>query len=109
MAKIVTFYPKGVGTKFDMDYYCEKFVPFLEELFGEALKGVEVDRGVYGGEPDTDAVFICMAQYYFDSQEEAVQNWFSNVDKIDAERAKFTDIKPLAQITDRKLGKHPTA
>ncbi|NLN87348.1 MAG: EthD family reductase [Syntrophomonadaceae bacterium] len=105
MAKIITFYPRSVGTKFDMDYYCDKFVPFLEELFGEALKGVEVDRGVYGGEPDDPPAFIAIAQYIFDNQEEAVQNWFSNLDKINAERAKFTDIRPIAQITDLKLDK----
>ncbi|MEQ8201136.1 MAG: EthD family reductase [Syntrophomonadaceae bacterium] len=108
MAKIITFYPKGEGTRFDMNYYCEKFVPFLEDLFGEALKGVEVDRGVYGGEPDADACFICIGQFYFDSQEEAIQTYFSNLGKIEAERANFTDIKPIAQISDRMLGKCPS-
>jgi len=105
VAKIITFYPRGEGSKFDMDYYCDKFVPFLEELFGGALKGVEVDRGVYGGEPDEPPYFIAIAQYLFDNQEEAVQNYFSNLDKIEAERANFTNIKPIALITDRKLDK----
>jgi len=108
MAKIVTFYPKDGGTNFDMKYYCEKFVPFLEKLWGDALKGVEVDRGVYGGEPDTDAFFIAMGQFIFDTQEEAIQAYFSNLDKIEAERLNFTDIKPIAQITDRILDKHRT-
>ena len=108
MAKIITFYPRSEGAKFDMDYYCDEFVPFLEELFGDALRGVEVDRGVYGGEPDEPPAFIAIAQYLFDNQEEAVQTWFSNLDTINAERSKFTDIKPIAMITDRKLDKRLT-
>jgi len=108
MAKIMTFYAQSEGTWFDMNYYCEKFVPFLEDLFGDALKGVEVDKGVYGGEPDADATFICIGHFNFDSQEEAVQSYFSNLDKIEAERVNFTDIKPIAQISDRLLCKPPS-
>lgn len=50
--RIGAFYPNGVVKMFDMKYYCENVVPLLKEWFGDALKGVVVDRGYYGGIPD---------------------------------------------------------
>jgi uncharacterized protein (TIGR02118 family) len=100
MVKIGSFYPKGVGKTFDMKYYCEKFVPLLKELFGDTLKGVAVDQGVYGGVPDEGPFFIAMGQFYFDTQEEAIQAYFSNLDEIKAERPNFTDIEPVIQISE---------
>jgi uncharacterized protein (TIGR02118 family) len=100
MVKIGSFYPNVAGKTFDMKYYCEKFVPFLRELFGDALKGVVVDHGVYGGEPDAGPFFIAMGQFYFDTQEEAIASYFANLDKIKAERPNFTDIEPVIQISE---------
>lgn len=100
MAKIGSFYPNEADKKFDLKYYCETFVPLLQEWFGDALKGVVVDHGVYGGEPDAGPFFICMGQFHFDTQEEAIQAYFSNLDRIKAERPHFTDIEPVIQISE---------
>ncbi|MDD4776567.1 MAG: EthD family reductase [Syntrophomonas sp.] len=100
MVKIGAFYPSGPDKKFDLHYYCEKFVPLLAELFGDALKGVTVDKGVYGGAPDEGPFFAAVGQYIFATQEEAVQSYFSNLDRIAAERRNFTDIEPIIQISE---------
>ena len=99
MVKVCSFYPNDVGKTFDMKYYCEKFVPLLKEWFGDALKGMAVDKGVYGGEPDEGPFFFAMGQYYFDTEEEAVTAYFSNLKKIEAERPNFTNIEPIVQIS----------
>jgi uncharacterized protein (TIGR02118 family) len=100
VVKVGTFYPNGVGKVFDMKYYCEIFVPLLKELFGDALKGVAVDQGLYGGEPDAQPFFFALAQYFFDTEEEAVNAYFSNLARIKEERPKFTNIEPVAQVSE---------
>ncbi len=99
MVKIGSFYPSGTDKTFDMKYYCEEFVPLLRELFGDVLRGATVDKGVYGGVPDEGPFFVAMGQFIFDTQEEAIQAYFSNLERIRAERPKFTDIEPIIQIS----------
>ncbi|NMC28180.1 MAG: EthD family reductase [Syntrophomonadaceae bacterium] len=99
MVKIGSFYPNGEGATFDMKYYCEVYVPLLREWFGEALKKVVVDQGIYGGEPDAPPFFRAMGQFYFDTEEEGVSAYFSNLSKMAVERPNFTNITPIIQIS----------
>ncbi len=104
MVKIGSFYPNEPGKTFDMRYYCEEYVPLLREWFGDALKKVIVDKGIYGGEPDAPPFFLAMGQFYFETEEAGVQAYFSNLSKMEAERPKFTDIKPILQISQVIIG-----
>jgi uncharacterized protein (TIGR02118 family) len=99
MVKVGSFYCNGAGKIFDMKYYCEIFVPLLKELFGDELKGVAVDQGLYGGEPDAEPFFFALGQYFFDTEEQAVTAYFSNLERIQAERPKFTNIEPVVQVS----------
>lgn len=104
MVKIGSFYPNGEGATFDMKYYCEVYVPLLQEWFGEALKKVVVDQGIYGGEPDAPPFFRAMGQFYFETEEEGVHAYFSNLSRMELERPKFTNIKPILQISQVMMG-----
>jgi uncharacterized protein (TIGR02118 family) len=48
MVKISVLYPNGKGTKFDMEYYCNRHIPMVRQLLGSALKGASVDQGLSG-------------------------------------------------------------
>ena len=52
MVKVTILYPNAEGKTFDMDYYANKHMPMLAELFGESLKGLEIDKGVAGRTPE---------------------------------------------------------
>lgn len=40
MIKVSVLYPKSESSSFDMDYYCNKHVPLLQRLLGDACTGV---------------------------------------------------------------------
>ena len=43
MIKVSVMYPNSEGAIFDIEYYCNKHIPRVEELLGDALKGCAVD------------------------------------------------------------------
>jgi len=46
--KVSILYPDGEGKTFDMDYYCNKHVPMVAELLGDAVIGATVEKGIAG-------------------------------------------------------------
>ena len=69
MIKISVLYPNGKDTKFDMEYYCNRHIPMVQQLLGSALKGVSVDQGLSGEEPGSHAPYVAMGHLLFDSVE----------------------------------------
>ena len=49
--KVSVLYPQKAGAKFDMDYYCKKHIPMVQQKLGAACKKVEIDQGIGGGAP----------------------------------------------------------
>ena len=45
MIKVSVFYPNIAGKKFDMDYYCRKHIPMVQQKLGAACQGVAVEAG----------------------------------------------------------------
>ena len=53
MIKLSVLYPNNEGSKFDMDYYCSSHMLMVQEKLGAAVKGMAVEQGLRGGEPDS--------------------------------------------------------
>lgn len=100
MIKVSVLYPNGEGKSFDMDYYCNKHVPMLDKLLGDAVKGATVEKGLGGGTPDSPATFVAMGNLYFNSMEEFGSSFGPNADKIMADLPNFTNIEPTIQISE---------
>lgn len=100
MIKVSVLYPNGEGKSFDMDYYCNKHVPMLDKLLGDAVKGATVEKGLGGGKPDSPATFVAMGNLYFNSMEEFGSSFGPNADKIMADLQNFTNIEPTIQISE---------
>lgn len=98
MIKVTVFYPNGEGKTFDMDYYCEKHMPLVGKLTGNALKGISVEKGIAGMAPDSPAVYAAMGNMYFESVE-TFQEAFSKADQLMADIPNFTNIEPVIQIS----------
>jgi len=39
VVKISVLYPNRKDTRFDMEYYCNRHIPLVRQLFGSAFKG----------------------------------------------------------------------
>ncbi len=75
MIKVSVLYPNIEGKKFDMEYYCNKHIPMVQQKLGTACKRVAVEQGQGGAEPGSRATYIAVGHLYFDSVE-AFQNAF---------------------------------
>ncbi len=100
MIKIIVLYPNGEGKKFDMDYYCNKHIPMIAGLLGDAVKGASVEKGLSGEEPGSKPDYLAVGNLYFDTLE-AFQEYFgANIDKIGADIPNYTDIEPVVLISE---------
>lgn len=100
MIKVSVLYPSGEGKTFDMDYYCNKHVPLVGELLGDAVKGATVEKGLGGGTPDSLATYSAMGNLYFDSMEAFEKSFGPNADEIMADLPNFTNIEPVIQVSE---------
>ena len=69
MTKITIMYPKSEGSTFDMDYYANKHMPMLKELFGDKMKHLAIDKGISGRLPTDPMPYMAIGYLYFDSIE----------------------------------------
>jgi uncharacterized protein (TIGR02118 family) len=100
MIKVSVFYPNSEGKKFDMDYYCNEHTALLKNLLGDSLKSSTIESGISGASPGSPAPFVSIINMYFDTLESFQQSFGPNIDKLMADLPNFTDIEPVAQISE---------
>ena len=100
MTKVSVLYPNGEGKTFNMDYYCQKHVPMVAGLLGDAVKAATVEKGLAGGAPNTKATYAAMGILYFSSVEEFEKSFGPNSDKIMGDLPNFTNIEPTIQVSE---------
>ena len=105
MVKLSVLYPNQENKKFDLDYYLKKHMPLSINKFGDALKGVSVDYGMNGGMPGTDAPYIAMAHFVFDSVGAFVEAFTPHAEILQGDIKNYTDIQPVYQISEVKIYK----
>jgi len=99
MIKVSVLYPKQKGKTFDMDYYCNKHIPMVAELLGNAVKGASVEEGLGGGAPGDPATYIAMGNLYFDSMDSFQNSFGPNAAQIMGDLPNYTNIEPIIQIS----------
>jgi uncharacterized protein (TIGR02118 family) len=100
MIKVSVLYPNGEGKNFDMDYYCNKHIPLVGELLGDAVKAATVEKGLGGGEPGSSATYVAMGNLYFDSMDSFQNSFGPHAGKIMGDLPNFTNIEPIVQISE---------
>lgn len=103
MIKISVFYPNIAGSKFDMDYYCSRHIPLVQEKLGAACKKVAVEAGLGGVEPGSPATYIAMGHLYFDSVEAFQTAFAPHAPEILGDIPNYTDLQPTIQISEVKM------
>jgi uncharacterized protein (TIGR02118 family) len=100
MIKVSVIYPNSDGKSFDMDYYCNKHVPMVLQLMGDACKGSAVEAGLSGMEPGSPAPYRAMGHLYFDSVAAFAESFGPHAPAILGDIPNYTDIQPLVQISE---------
>jgi uncharacterized protein (TIGR02118 family) len=103
MIKVSVLYPNHKGTRFDIEYYCNRHIPMVQRLTGAALKGVSVEHGVCGEEPGSPPPYVALGHLLFDSVEAFQASFGPHAQEIMADIPKYTNAEPIIQISEVKL------
>ena len=101
--KVSVLYPNGDDCKFDMTYYCDKRMPMVKELCGDACKGIAVEQGLGGAEPGSPAVYVAMGHLLFDSVGGFQAAFEPHAARIMGDIPNYTNSTPTIQISEIKL------
>lgn len=100
MIKLSVMYPNGEGITFDIDYYCNKHIPLVAGLLGDAVKGATVESGLGSAAPGSTAPYAAMGNLYFESMESYQNSFGPNAEAIMADLPNFTNAEPAVQISE---------
>ena len=103
MIKVSVLYPNTEGSKFDMNYYCDRHIPMVQEKLGAMCKGVAVEQGISGTTPGSPPSFIAMGHLYFDSVADFQTAFGPHAGDIMTDIPNYTDIQPTIQINEVKI------
>ena len=103
MIKVSVLYPKSNGSHFNMDYYCNKHIPMVQQKLGAACKGTAVEEGLGGGASGAEPSFVAMGHLYFDTVD-TFQNAFGpHADAVLADIPNYTNITPTIQVSSVRI------
>lgn len=102
MIKISILYPNNKGARFDLRYYIDKHMPMSIELLSAhpGFRGVSVEHGLGGGMPGTDAAYVSMCHYQFDSVENFMAAFTPHAAALQGDIPNYTDIEPVIQVNE---------
>lgn len=99
MIKVTILYPNEEGKTFDMAYYSSKHMPLVATLFGDALKGYEIDEGMSGRTAEEPLPFVAIGYLYFKSLDDYNNAFGQNGVQILNDIPNYTNIQPVIQIS----------
>jgi len=100
MIKVSVFYPNKAGSKFDIDYYCNKHMPMVKTALGAACKRADIDQGLGGPAPGSPATYVAMCHLYFDSVEAFQTAFGPHSETIMGDIPNYTDLQPIIQVSE---------
>lgn len=103
MIKVSVLYPNGDGSRFDMDYYCTRHMPMVQEKLGAACKGIAVEEGLGGAEPGAPATYVAMGHMLFDTLESFQAAFGPHAATFMGDIPNYTNIPPVVQISSVKI------
>ncbi len=101
MIRVAVLYPNKSGAKFDHQYYATSHMPMVKEkLSGFGLIKTEIDTGLGGGAPDSDAPYTSIGYLLFDSIENFQKVMGAHGEEIMSDIPNYTDIAPEIQVSE---------
>lgn len=111
MIKISYLYPNRDDGEFDLTYFCNKHIPFVKSTFGDALRRIEVEKGIQGAHSDSKPEFVVAAHLYFDSIDAFQETFEANKRALLVDLLHFTNMQSVVQfskilLSDASEGPH---
>lgn len=104
MIKVSVFYPNTPGARFNHDYYRDTHMPMVKARMGDACHHYTVDKGLAGGTPGSDPVYVGMCHIYCESVEAFQAGFGPHAAEILADIPNYTDLSPVLQISEVVVG-----
>jgi len=96
---LAVYYPWQADAKFDYDYYRDKHLKLLADLYGKSVGKMQVRKGLRKGDGSPPA-FVTALTVEILSMEAYEAAAKEHVAKLIADVPNFTNIKPTAQIEE---------
>ena len=96
---LAVYYPWQADAKFDYDYYRDKHLKMLAELYGKSVGKMQVRKGLRKGD-GSSPVFVTALTVEIRSMEAYEAASKEHLPELRADIANFTNIVPVAQIEE---------
>jgi uncharacterized protein (TIGR02118 family) len=103
MIRLSILYPDRADATFDREYYLNTHMPMAHRLFGNALKGMNVEFGINGGPPDSSPPYLVTCHLLFDSLEAFYAAFTPIAPTLQGDIPKYTNVEPVIQIGEVKI------
>jgi uncharacterized protein (TIGR02118 family) len=100
MIKVSVMYANKPGVRFDHDYYRTKHLPLIKSRMGAALKYYSIDKGLADRDGRSPGAFVAMCHLLCHSVDEYQSSFGPHAREIDGDICKFTDVRPIVQISE---------
>lgn len=94
---LTVLYPWQADARFDFDYYRDKHLVLLRELYGKALGAMQIRKGLHKGDGSQPA-FIAAVTVEILSMDAFNAAGKEHFPKIAADVANYTNLQPVGQI-----------
>lgn len=101
MIRISFLYPNEPGRKFDHRYFAQTHMALVHKRLSRlGLVRFEVDRGIEGEAPDSEAPFVGACHLYFNSAGEFRKAMAACSAELMGDVPNYTDIRPRMQMSE---------
>jgi uncharacterized protein (TIGR02118 family) len=102
MVRISILYPNAKGSRFDIPYYVERHMPRSIELLGAhpGFRGVSVEKGIAGAEPNSEPAYAAMCHFLFESTEAFMAAFIPHAAELQGDIPNYTDVTPTIQVSE---------
>jgi uncharacterized protein (TIGR02118 family) len=102
MTKISILYTNHKSSRFDMPSTSKRTCHWRFGLLGSqpGYQRVSVERGIGGAEPGTDAPFVVMCPFSFDSMENSMAAFTAHAATLRGDVPNYTEAKPVIHVSE---------
>lgn len=99
MFRVVILYPKTSDSHFDMDYYLNRHIPLVRDIFQHTSLGkIEIDRGLANAFPDQPIPYESISYFHFEKIEDFQNRMMARGSEIINDMHNYTNVQPTIQI-----------